>query len=1587
MKRYISLLLALLMPVSCFGLPMGASASTEPQEPDGRDLTQYINMNIGVHGESNTIIGPQRPNASVNPAPDMDGAGLTGYSDGDIQGFSQIHVSGTGVGKYGQFLVSPQTGLTTQLSGSSNHNSQWDSEEATCSEYKVRLSRYDIDCAFTPAEHSTIYKFTYPETAGSGDSPGASLVVDLAHNLANGVKATNVNVSVQVVNGQTVFTGSGYYDGGKGWSFSDGGWGAGHELYFYAVVDKPADTYGVFDADGVHGGQTQLSNSEVKDFVNSLGAYMTFDTHQDETVMMKIGVSFKSVAQAREWLNQEIPQWDYDAVKAETERQWNEELNKIVIDGDISQTDKEMFYTAIYHAHLMPRDRTGDYSQYDDDADMIDDHFAVWDTWRTLYPLYSITNPDLIEKTVNSFIERKEKDGAVRDSFVGGHNMIAQQGGDNIDNILAEAILKGIVTGETAEKAYAVLKDDADHYRLNWQGWNEIRPDANGTAEESYYRALGYIPGDIGNGYQDTSPENVHVSTCSYTLEYAYNDYCTAMAAQLLGKTADYQTYLARSQNWQNLWNPNILYNGYSGFIWPKAQDGTFLSDSVMNSPGAGQSSWSPYFYEASSYDYSFFVPQDVETLMEKMGGEDTFCQRLQDGIDWGCINIGNEPAFLTPYLYAYTSKPYLTTDVVTKLLTRFNTNGVPGNDDSGAMSSWYIFSTIGIFPNAGQNLYFFTSPRYPKTTITLADGTTLTLIANHLSETNCYIQSITINGEPYKSTMFPHDVITNGGEIVFEMGSTPVNYAEKSTAEVTSVAAVSQEAVDLDHIACDEWAHFSSLTQIDRKVDVFDFGLAPEGLLVNGDSQGTGLLFGQYSGFTWCRGKPTAQALQERSYVWSSDKIEIPVTTSGGNVRVGFYVTGIHGRAVLQVYDSDAEKLTETEICPNTGTAGQYQLVTLQLSSGAPETFTVCLQLDPADRNTNGRVGVAAATLQYLESCTVSFDLLGGGALPNQILYQGDSIREPANVQRIGYSFQGWYADEALTQPWDFAKDTVQSSMTLYAKWTALPGVYLESILSPTENTVIDLTEYADWIHFGNQTQGTVSYDRKNLSQEKMAFGDFRNIDSQRQDNERNTNQPFSFVWSDGSPNAVMQEADSYFSWTRDGMELPVTVPAGQQECTLYLSGIRSRGTIEILHADGTAAISQQELWDNTGEERQYRVVTLRFHHETEETYTIRLLVDLTDTQPDNYSMAIAAATLRQSNYQVTTQAGAHGQTVVRGGSTHQVGEPVTVTALPDPGYQFAGWQVLRGGMTLDLPLENPCTFTMPSGNVVLKATFTEHLVSIRSQESVPSLTSVDLSDASHLDWAYLGRSDGMIQKADTESSVFTGAVTADSGTLTDEDMNQTTPDSPCFSWTGGTPVEAGKDVRDIVWSGSGMYFQLSFQPGQYQTELYLSGIRAGAILEVLDAEGTLLLEHKLWNSMRDSRIFQKLTLQFTCDTSREFTVHFRVDPNDIYADWQSVAIFAATVLDGTPHVHDYSQTWSFDDMAHWQECTCGDRTNVEAHTFMQTETDGVRYDVCTVCGFQRESTLLAGDLNGDGKLTVTDVVLLRKAILTQTT
>jgi predicted alpha-1,2-mannosidase len=709
-------------------------------------VVNYVNSRIGTGNDvSNCVIGPQLPFGSINPSPQTQLGSMDGYDPYQpIRGFGQLHVSGTGWGKYGQILVSPQIGLTV---GEEGHDSPKFNETPYPFEYGVTLDRYNIRVEIAPSYHSAIYRFIFPESNNS------NILIDLTHNIPMDI-ATEVGgavsqgtITIDATN--SAISGFGKYSGGFG--------NGDYFVYFTALFSKNPDSYGTWKNGNIQSDSLTCSIVNIND---RIGAYLRFDTKANDTVFMKISVSFKSIDQANFWLSQEIPAWNYESVKIAAKDAWNSELSKILIETD-SLSDKIIFYSALYHAMLMPRNRTNDMQGFAEGIPVWDDHYAVWDTWRSLFPLMCLINPVMVAGNVNSFIERFKLNNMVKDAYMAGNDMCEEQGGNNPDNIIADAYLKGI-PGIDWDDAWSVLKNDADLERAGWQGWGNCNIS---DPEMDSYKTNGWIPAGI--------------MSCSKSLEYSYNDFCAGQVAKGLGKEDDYNKFDFRSQQWVNLWNPNAVSDNYMGFIVPKNPDGSFVDIDIKLNWG----SWHNYFYEGNSWTYSLFVPHQFPKLIWLSGGKEAFVDKLNYAFTNNLVDYSNEPAFLAVYSFIYAGRPDLASYWIRMLLLDgFTSTGYPGNEDSGAMSSWYIFNAMGFFPNAGQNIYYLTGSLFNKVTVKLADNKQIDIVTENASKENLYVQSCTVNGIEWNKAWIANDSIKNGAVIRFVMGSTPSAWAQNDT-------------------------------------------------------------------------------------------------------------------------------------------------------------------------------------------------------------------------------------------------------------------------------------------------------------------------------------------------------------------------------------------------------------------------------------------------------------------------------------------------------------------------------------------------------------------------------------------------------------------------------------------------------------------------------------------------------------------------------------------------------------------------------------------------------------------------------------
>lgn len=700
-------------------------------------VARWVDPRIGSEGLGRTVIAPSCPFGMVKPSPDCTVSPNSGWLPMPVRvdGFGQVHVSGTGGGpKYGNILIMPFSG---ELEGR-YHYAHRKSEDVALGYYATEFEENGIRAELTTAERASFYRFSYP--VGSAPALSVDAGFFLGENpVPKAREAQQFEGSfAEIVSDHEI----------RGWNCVSGGWnnGAAYTVYFHLVADKPFSSSRSWEENGRQGALVSFAEGTAQ-------------------VNVKVGISFLSMDKARRNAEQQIDHWSFDKVLADCRAKWENELGRIRVKGTSAQ--KRMFYTALYHTMLMPVDRTGEWEKCGPDEPYFDDFYAIWDTYRSSTPLLTIMDPDREVQIVNALLNIYKKDGYLPDARSGNSNG-RTQGGSNAEIVIADAFVKGL-PGIDWELALEAMIKDA-----------EVLPaddEAEGRGGLEEYNSLGYVPWGIDRAG-------------NRTVEYAICDYAIYTVAKGLGKEELAQKYLQRSSNWKNLWRRDTVCDGVSGFIMPRSADGTWQEElsfghSKLSHPTYKYTTtmfegpwytkwWSTFFYEASSWEYSLSVPHDVPGLIEACGGDDAFEKRLDTFFGHGYYNVNNEPSFLSPCLYHWIGKPEKTSARVLQIIRdNFNDGpvGLPGNDDSGAMSSWLAFHMTGLYPVAGDSLYVIHTPVVKKAVYKLANGKSFTVKARGLSDKNSRIVSMKLNGRSHPSFFLTHNELMNGGTLVLKMG------------------------------------------------------------------------------------------------------------------------------------------------------------------------------------------------------------------------------------------------------------------------------------------------------------------------------------------------------------------------------------------------------------------------------------------------------------------------------------------------------------------------------------------------------------------------------------------------------------------------------------------------------------------------------------------------------------------------------------------------------------------------------------------------------------------------------------------------
>lgn len=717
------------------------------------DPTQYADLLFGVG--SATSAGPSLPSGSIHPCPETLENDNGGYLRNQaIVGFGHAYVSGTGGTKcYGNYLLAPMTDAVEIDNSKRAVYAKAGSEEAKCYEYSVTLEN-GIKARVSPTHNAAIHTFEYP----AGKSP--VFLIDVARKMENDAAMKEGYVTVDPVSNQIY--GGGLYFG----NWNDAQW----NMYFALEFDGNFTEMGTFlDEALTEETKTEKTTVSINE-LHRLGAYVKFP-HSDKcptTVKVKIAISFVSAEQAQEFLREQIPAFDYEAVREAAREKWREVMDVIELKTDDTALLRR-FYTAMYHMNIQPRDRTSDHGYWDD-------FHTVWDTWKTVFPMYSLLYPEKMSKIVESFIDRvktnEEKGNGIvlGDQFMTAKEGLAGQGGNDVDNAIADAYLKGIrLTRYDWEDAYKVLLASAQRMRSREYIENGYASNCRKTASGVDY--------------------TWRFRPAAATMGFAFNDKAVAAVARELGTKEEYEYYEKRSANWLNVWNCGLESEGFFGFPQSRNEDGDFDLD--FDAHGG----YNTHFYEATAWDASYINYNDVPRLVETMGGAETFTRRLiwacEHSVNYynddhgkeGYLNFTNEPSFQIPWLFCTDEirRPDLAAKVIDTVIARFSQlNDYPGDEDNGGMSSYYIFLMCGFFPYATTENYYLHGTRVEEIVFHLGNGKDFRVTGENVGGSNIYVQSATWQGMELNECKLTHSQIIEGGELHFVMGNKPSDWGHK---------------------------------------------------------------------------------------------------------------------------------------------------------------------------------------------------------------------------------------------------------------------------------------------------------------------------------------------------------------------------------------------------------------------------------------------------------------------------------------------------------------------------------------------------------------------------------------------------------------------------------------------------------------------------------------------------------------------------------------------------------------------------------------------------------------------------------------
>ena len=707
------------------------------------DFTRHVDPFIGSGGHGHVFVGANVPFGAVQVGPanfhqGWDWCSGYHYSDDVLAGFTHLHLGGTGISDLGDILVMPYTGELATSPGSrkdpgAGYASRYahDQEQARPGFYSVVLLDHDVHVALTATERVGLHRYRYPA------DKQAHLAIDLQFENGGG---RVVESRLRRIDEDTVV---GYR--------RSAGWAKDQRVFFALKSSKPFAAFRILQGDREVGGEAAEGRG--------LRAIGTYEGSPGE-VLVRVGISPVSEENALANLEEEAGSAGFDAVAAAAQAAWNEQLGRIRIKAD--DRTSRIFYTALYHTMIAPalfNDHNGDYRGADGRVHRnpgFDNHtiFSLWDTYRAAHPLFTLTQPERVGQFIQTMLAIRDQQGKLPVWHLMGNETDTMVGYHAVP-VVVDAYFKGLLKADP-ERAYEAIRNSA---MRDERGLDAVKE-------------LGYIPAE-------REGESV-----AKAMEYAIDDWCIAQMAKALGKQDDFTYFSTRARAYREYFDPTTR------FMRGKLSDGAWREpfDPIKSSHRRDD------YCEGNGWQYLWLVPQDPEGLIELLGGDVPFAEKLDQLFTVESIKSedasadisgligqyahGNEPGHHTTYLYAFVGQQWKTARLVRQILTTLYSDqpdGLSGNEDCGQMSAWYVFSAMGMYPvNPAAGIYVFGSPVIDEATIAVPGGKSFTIVTKNNSPENLYIQSVELNGKPYSKSYIAHPDIIAGGELTFVMGPEP---------------------------------------------------------------------------------------------------------------------------------------------------------------------------------------------------------------------------------------------------------------------------------------------------------------------------------------------------------------------------------------------------------------------------------------------------------------------------------------------------------------------------------------------------------------------------------------------------------------------------------------------------------------------------------------------------------------------------------------------------------------------------------------------------------------------------------------------